>query len=62
VASGRGVAFVPESARLLGIAGVSYLDLAGAAGNEVELHVVWLRTSRNPALHRLLAELTLAAD
>jgi DNA-binding transcriptional LysR family regulator len=62
VASGRGVAFVPESARLLGIAGVSYLDLAGAAGNEVELHVIWLRTSRNPALHRLLDELTLGAD
>ncbi|GAA3675080.1 LysR family transcriptional regulator [Arthrobacter ginkgonis] len=62
VASGRGVAFVPESARLLGINGVSYLDLAGAVGNEVELHVVWLRDSRNPALHRLLDELTLGAD
>ncbi|GER22412.1 transcriptional regulator [Zafaria cholistanensis] len=62
VASGRGIAFVPESARLLRVEGVSYLDLAGAARDEVELHVLWLRTSRNPALHRLLDELALGAE
>ncbi|MCD1145241.1 LysR family transcriptional regulator [Kocuria sp. LUK] len=54
VAAGRGVAFVPESARLLGITGVSYLPLAGSPHEAVELHALWDRDSRNPALHRLL--------
>ena len=54
VAAGRGVAFVPESARLLGIGGVSYLRLAGSSSDAVELHAIWNRSSRNPALLRLL--------
>ena len=54
VAAGRGVAFVPESARLLGIGGVSYLRLAGATTDVVELHALWARGTRNPALERLL--------
>lgn len=54
VAAGRGVAFVPESARLLGIAGVSFLRLASSSSGAVELHAIWNRDSPNPALHRML--------
>lgn len=54
VAAGRGVAFVPESARLLGVDGVSYLPMAGSSRGAVELHAIWDRRSNNPALHRLL--------
>jgi DNA-binding transcriptional LysR family regulator len=54
VSAGRGVAFVPESARMLGIDGVSYLRLDGVAPDAVELHAIWSRESRNPALRRLL--------
>lgn len=54
VAAGRGVAFVPESATGLGIDGVAYLELAGLPGDPVELHLLWLRESRNPALWRAL--------
>jgi len=54
VAVGRGVAFVPESARLLGIDGVSYLRLAGVPSDTVELHAIWSRTGHNPALRQLL--------
>lgn len=54
VSAGHGAAFVPESAKLLGIEGVSYLELADVEADVVELHAIWLRDSRNPALHRLL--------
>lgn len=54
VAAGRGVAFVPESARLLGIEGVTYLRLSSGSSDTVELHAIWDRSSKNPALHRLL--------
>ncbi|PSK86217.1 DNA-binding transcriptional LysR family regulator [Murinocardiopsis flavida] len=54
VAAGRGVAFVPESATGLGIDGVRYLELDGLTGTPVELHLLWLRESRNPALWRAL--------
>ena len=54
VAAGRGVAFVPESATGLGVDGVAYLELAGMPGDPVELHLLWLRESRNPALWRAL--------
>ncbi|GHD02236.1 LysR family transcriptional regulator [Zhihengliuella salsuginis] len=53
VAAGRGVAFVPESARRLGIEGVRYLPIAGEAANAVELHAIWRRGAKNPALRRL---------
>ena len=54
VAAGRGVAFVPESAQLLGVDGVSYLHLPGLAPDSVELHAIWNRKAHNPALRRML--------
>jgi DNA-binding transcriptional LysR family regulator len=54
VAAGRGVAFVPESARLLGLPGVTFLELADVPHGVVELHAIWSRTSKNPALHEFL--------
>ncbi|MDK1361261.1 LysR family transcriptional regulator [Arthrobacter sp. zg-Y1219] len=54
VAAGRGVAIVPESARVLQFAGVSYLPLAGVASDVVQLHAIWNRDSTNPALGRVL--------
>ncbi|NEE01234.1 LysR family transcriptional regulator [Phytoactinopolyspora halotolerans] len=54
VAAGRGVAFVPRSARLLGIDGVSYVPIDGLADNVVEIHAVWIRDARNPALARVV--------
>ncbi|MEE2039338.1 LysR family transcriptional regulator [Nocardiopsis sp. CT-R113] len=54
VAAGRGVAFVPQSATGLGIDGVTYLEIAGLSGDPVELHLLWLRESRNPAVLRAL--------
>lgn len=53
-AAGRGVAFVPESAQLLGIGGVCYLRLADVRPDAVELHAIWNRNSANPALARLI--------
>ncbi|GAB3755988.1 LysR family transcriptional regulator [Zhihengliuella somnathii] len=53
VAAGRGVAFVPESARRLGIKGVTYRPIAGEASGAVELHAIWLRGARNAALRRV---------
>ncbi|WP_309053469.1 LysR family transcriptional regulator [Streptomyces sp.] len=57
VSARRGVAFVPESARLLGIEGVAYLRLAGSSSDAVELHAIWDRSSKNPALLHLLDHL-----
>lgn len=57
VAAGRGIAFVPEAATRLNVDGVTYLPLAGRVDRPVELHLLWLRESRNPALWRLLAGL-----
>ncbi|WP_456284778.1 LysR substrate-binding domain-containing protein [Microbacterium sp. JZ70] len=54
VAAGRGIAFVPESARLLGIDGVSYVDLGPDAHDIVQLHALWSSASRNPALARVV--------
>ncbi|MCC9195402.1 LysR family transcriptional regulator [Arthrobacter sp. zg-Y820] len=54
VAAGRGVAIVPESARILQFEGVSYLPLAGEASDAVQLHAIWNRDSANPALGRVL--------
>lgn len=53
VAAGRGVAFVPESARLLGLPGVTFVELDVPHG-VVELHAIWNRDSKNPALHEFL--------
>ncbi|MFD6139884.1 LysR family transcriptional regulator [Promicromonospora sp. NPDC060271] len=54
VAAGRGVAFVPESARLLGLPGVTFVELGDVPHGVVELHAIWNRTSKNPALHTFL--------
>ncbi|TDQ53046.1 LysR family transcriptional regulator [Actinorugispora endophytica] len=54
VAAGRGVAFVPSSAMGLGIEGVSYLELDGLPEIPVELHLIWMRGSRNPVITRVL--------
>lgn len=54
VAANRGVAFVPESSMALGIDGVNYLRLAGVEGDIVEMHAIWNREIRNPAVTSLL--------
>ncbi|MCW4465662.1 LysR family transcriptional regulator [Glutamicibacter sp. MNS18] len=55
VSAGRGIAFVPESARLLGVDGVGYLRISDVVDDPVQLHAIWNRGSRNPALGKLLA-------
>ncbi|MCZ2839335.1 LysR family transcriptional regulator [Modestobacter sp. VKM Ac-2985] len=57
VAAGRGVAFVPESAAGLTIAGVGLVRLETPVPEPVELHLLWARESKNPALWRALAVL-----
>ncbi|MEV0643659.1 LysR family transcriptional regulator [Phytomonospora sp. NPDC050363] len=57
VSARRGLAFVPASARLLGIPGVSYAALDTPVPEPVELHLLWPRDSRNPAVRRVLAVL-----
>ncbi|MGM1061710.1 LysR substrate-binding domain-containing protein [Saccharothrix sp. Mg75] len=57
VAAGRGIAFVPESAARLSIEGVGFVRLATAVPEPVELHLLWLRASANPALWRVLGVL-----
>lgn len=54
VSAGRGIAIVPESAKLLGVHGVSYLRLGDVTDDPVQLHAIWSKTSRNPALGRLV--------
>lgn len=55
VSAGRGIAFVPESAKLLGVNGVTYLRLSEVSDDPVQLHAIWSKTSRNPALERLVS-------
>lgn len=55
VSAGRGIAFVPESAKLLGVNGVTYLRLSEIPDDPVQLHAIWSKTSRNPALERLVS-------
>jgi DNA-binding transcriptional LysR family regulator len=62
VAAGRGLALVPHSATVLGIDGVEYVELGGFEKDPVELHAIWMRNSRNPALHRVLAIINEATD
>lgn len=54
VAAGRGVAFVPASAARLGIAGVAFVPLETPVREPVELHLLWLRESLNPATWQVL--------
>lgn len=57
VAAKRGVAFVPHSATLLGIQSVHFLPLQSSLNDPVELHAIWNRAIRNPALARVLKSL-----
>jgi DNA-binding transcriptional LysR family regulator len=57
VAAGRGIAFVPESAARLPIEGVGFVQLHTPTPQPVELHLLWVRESKNPALWRTLAVL-----
>jgi DNA-binding transcriptional LysR family regulator len=54
VAAGRGIAFVPASAARLPIEGVEFVRLETPVPEPVELHLLWVRESRNPALWRVL--------
>ena len=54
VAAGRGIAFVPATAARLPIDGVDFVRLETSVPEPVELHLLWLRESRNPALWRVL--------
>jgi DNA-binding transcriptional LysR family regulator len=54
VAGGRGIAFVPASSSRLAIAGVTLRSIEGVPAQPVELHVLWVRETRNPALHTVL--------
>ena len=57
VAAGRGVAFVPESAARLPIEGVAFVRLETPVPEPVELHLLWAKDSKNPALWRALGVL-----
>ena len=57
VSAGRGVAFVPASAQLLGVPNVTYLPIDTPIPEPVELHLLWPRHSHNPALRRVLTVL-----
>jgi DNA-binding transcriptional LysR family regulator len=57
VSAGRGIAFVPGSATLLGIPNVAFVPLATPIPEPVELHLLWPRHSQNPALARTLTVL-----
>jgi DNA-binding transcriptional LysR family regulator len=54
VAGGRGIAFVPASSSRLGIPGVTLRSIDGQPTRPVELHLLWSRESRNPALYTVL--------
>ena len=56
VAGGRGVALVPASARRMRLEGVGYRELGGAPEEPVELHLMWAKESRNPAMHALVEQ------
>jgi DNA-binding transcriptional LysR family regulator len=54
VAGGRGIAFVPASSSRLGIRGVTLRSIEGMPTQPVELHLLWTRETRNPALLTVL--------
>lgn len=61
VAAGRGIAFVPASAARLPIEGVGFVTLETPVPEPVELHLLWMRQSRNPALWQVLSLLEQSA-
>lgn len=54
VAGGRGVAFVPATSTRLGIPGVEFRSLSGLPAEPVELHLLWARENRNPAVRSVV--------
>jgi DNA-binding transcriptional LysR family regulator len=62
VAAGKGVAFVPASAALLGVPGVAFKPLVDFGGGHpdsdparpVELHAIWARGGLSPMLRQVL--------
>jgi DNA-binding transcriptional LysR family regulator len=58
VAAHRGIALVPHSTTVLGIDGVEYCELEDFGSDPVELFVIWLKQSKNPALRRVLDIIT----
>ena len=54
VAGGRGIAYVPASAGRLAISGVTLHSIQDLPAQPVELHLLWSRESRNPALQTVL--------
>jgi DNA-binding transcriptional LysR family regulator len=54
VAAGRGIAFVPASSSRLAMSGVTLRSIEGLPAHPVELHLLWGREARNPALHAVL--------
>jgi DNA-binding transcriptional LysR family regulator len=57
VAANRGVAFVPQSAMLLGLQGVDFLPFVSHDPEPVELHAIWNRSNINPSLVRVIRSL-----
>jgi DNA-binding transcriptional LysR family regulator len=69
VSAGKGVAFVPATARLLGVPGVTYKPLVQMGDHEhaateptrpVELHAIWQRGVMTPLLRNVLRQLNAA--
>jgi len=54
VSAGRGIAFVPASAMLLGVPNVAFAALVTPIPEPVELHLLWPRQTHNPALAKTL--------
>lgn len=57
VAANRGLAFVPQSAMLLGLHGVEFLPFASYEPEPVQLHAIWNRSNVNPSLIRVIGSL-----
>ncbi len=57
VSAGRGIAFVPASAMLLGVPNVAFAALVTPVPEPVELHLLWPRQTHNPALAKTLKAL-----
>jgi DNA-binding transcriptional LysR family regulator len=71
VSAGKGVAFVPATARLLGVSGVSYKPLVQMGDHQhaateptrpVELHAIWQRGAMTPLLRNVLRQLDAAGS
>lgn len=54
VSAELGVAFVPESAAVLGLPGVVFRNIDHFIKRQVELHLIWKSENNNPAIKTLL--------